>query len=74
MNKVLYSKLYIFLHFSRFGLFRNLIFSGKITAVEFSDLMEKHGRVMEPDGIRLVIDAFNENDDGQIRKIKKYQN
>ena len=78
------------MHFSRFRLFRiklrqkcyfqnldeiyDLDESGKITAVDCSDWMEKHGRVMEPDGIRLMIDAFDENDDGQIRKIKKYQN
>ena len=42
--------------------------SGKITALELSDWMKKHGRVMNQDGIRLMIDAFDENDDGQIGK------
>ena len=42
--------------------------SGKITALELSDWMKKHGRVMNPDGIKLMIDAFDENDDGQIGK------
>ena len=71
------------LDFSGLNLDKNVTFkiqsddldeSGKITAVEFSDWMEKHGRVMDPDGIRLMIDAFDENDDEQIGKIKKCQN
>ena len=73
--------------------------SGKITAAELSDWMKKHGRVMNPDGIKLrvrnfeksgpfclwiyklfylssklgtqiklMIDAFDENDDGEIER------
>ena len=32
--------------------------SGKITAAELSDWMKKHGRVMNPDGIKLRVRNF----------------
>ena len=40
--------------------------SGKITAEELANWMSRHGRVMTNEQIELMIQAFDDNGDGEI--------